>query len=135
MADMIAQSVNWHDDPDAQALAAMLIADINSGRYQGEQFNIIGYSGGATVATDALEILDQQGYGVDHLITIGGFSVDPLPENVGEWTGVQGTHDEPAATPCCPDLHVTFLNVHHEEYFTEQNVNITVDIVQAAGIE
>jgi hypothetical protein len=64
-----------------------------------------------------------------------GSVLTPPGENVGEWTRVSGTHDVLAAIPGFPDLHVTFLNVHHEEYFTERNVNITVDIVQAAGVE
>jgi hypothetical protein len=113
----------------------MIIAGINSGQFQGEQFNIIAFGGGATVAINAADILAEQGYAIDHLVTIGGFSLNPPGENVGEWTRVSGTHDVLAAIPGFPDLHVTFLNVHHEEYFTERNVNITVDIVQAAGVE
>ena len=117
-------------DPDAQALAEMIIADVNSGQYHGEQFNIIGYSGGATAAINAAEILAEQGYGIDNLVTIGGFSVEPPPENVVDWTRVQGQYDELAAVPGFPDHNVTVPGLHHEDYFTEQNIENTVDIVQ-----
>ena len=84
----------FHSDGDAAALAARVEEDLKESPLRcDEQLNVIGYSGGATVALDAARLLQEQHVHLDNIVTIGAVAVRGKPGNVGTWTALVGEWD------------------------------------------
>jgi len=132
-------------DPDAQTVVSQVKQDPALGRVRlgFEQLNLIGYSGGATVAFDAAVILGSYGIHVDNIVTLGGFVFRGKPGNVGKWTEVIGDLDFIATSYAPADSEVLETGVFHvpippagiPSYLTGNGMAQTLSDIHQAGLQ
>jgi pimeloyl-ACP methyl ester carboxylesterase len=132
-------------DSDAPFLASQVKRDSFRFLLSGEQLNLIGYSGGATVAFDTAAALQQYGIHVDNIVTLGGFVFRGKPGNVGTWTEIIGDADPIASLSAAavPDAFYEESGVTHipkfpvpglPSYLTGNGLVQSLNDIQRAGL-
>ena len=112
------------EDQDARELKAQIIRDYDSGKYAGEQINIIAYSGGAAVAANAAILLKRfrPDIQINNVVTLGGVHCKSMPSNVTNIVNIIGTLDPLAKGWNTRDPYnsIYFIFSDHWQYFTSQ---------------
>ncbi len=122
-------------DSDAVRLKSRILQDLEARPLAwGEQLNLIGYSGGATVTLNAAFLLHKQLVPIDNLVSIGGVTFLPSPDNVGSYSAIIGSNDAiaPLSTVHADSIR-SLAGVGHTDYF-ESALLDTVRIVLELGV-
>lgn len=125
---MICEMVNLGDYADAVAM--MILEDLkNDPLAEGEELNLIGYSGGGQIVLNVCEILEGK-VTVDNTVLIGAPVSELTLNNTGETTMIYAGLDPLSWNISWYSINYEFAGwITHTDYFKKSNINKVANLV------